>query len=341
MAKRKKKVTKKPSNKLIYIAIGLAFIATVLTSLIGGYYLGYNDAEYEVSKHERQKEKKRLAILQKLEKVSEKKDKKSVNKRLKEVLKKEIKNKKIIKNKHAVPVGASHEIDVANLAKAPKRAITRVTGKPKLAIIIDDMSVASQVNAIKSLNLPLTMSFLPPSKYRPNSNKLASKEKFYMVHLPMEAMSFTKEEPFTLRVSDSQAMIQKRIQKIKKLFPRVKYINNHTGSKFTSNELAVNKLIYALKRQGISFIDSRTIASTKVPLVMKNYGMRYIARDVFLDHKMDKAYVKKQIKKAIQVAKTHGTAIAIGHPHINTIMALNESKKLFKDVELVLINKLY
>jgi len=337
MAKRKKKVTKKNSNKLIYIAIGLAFIATVLTSLIGGYYLGYSDAEYEVSKQERQKEKKRLAILQKLEKVSEK----SVNKRLKEVLKKEIKNERIIKKKKIVQVGASHEIDVATLPKPPKRAITRVTGKPKLAIIIDDMSVASQVNAIKSLNLPLTMSFLPPSQYRPNSAKLAAKEKFYMVHLPMEAMSFTKEEPFTLRVADSQAMIQKRIQKIKKLFPRVKYINNHTGSKFTSNELAVNKLIYALKRQGIHFIDSRTIASTKVPLVMKNYGMRYVARDVFLDHKMDKAYVKNQIKKAIQVAKTHGTAIAIGHPHVNTIMALNESKKLFKDVELVLINKLY
>ena len=341
MAKRKKRVTKKSSNKLTYIAVVLAFVATVLTSVIGGYYIGYNDAEYEVSKHERQKEKKRLEILQKLEKVTVKKDEKKLNARLKEVLKKDKKEILKVQYKKPIQVSASHEIDVAILPKAPKRDITRVSGKPKLAIIIDDVSVASQVNAIKSLNLPLTMSFLPPSRYRPNSPELAAKEKFYMVHLPMEAMSFTKEEPFTLRVADSQYMIQQRILKIKKLFPKVKYINNHTGSKFTSDELAVNKLIYALKKQNISFIDSRTIASTKVPKVMKNYGLRYVARDVFLDHEMDKAYVKKQIKKAIQVAKTHGTAIAIGHPHVNTIMALNESKKLFKDVELVLINKLY
>ncbi len=338
MAKKKRKVSKKSSNKLIYIAVVLAFVATVLTSLVGGYYMGYNDAEYEVSKKERAKEKKRLEILQKLEKVSSAKEEKKLNKRLKDILKKD---KKEIVKKKSVQVTASHEIDVATLPKAPKRAVTRVRGKPKLAIIIDDVSVASQVNAIKSLNLPLTMSFLPPSKYRPNSPQLASKESFYMVHLPMEAMSFTKEEPFTLRVNDSQQMIKDRIKKIKKLFPKVKYINNHTGSKFTSDELAVNKLVYVLKKQGISFIDSRTIASTKVPNVMKNYGMRYIARDVFLDHKMDKAYVKKQIKKAIEVAKIHGTAIAIGHPHVNTIMALNESKKLFKDVDLVLVNKLY
>jgi len=331
MAKRKRKVTKKSSNKLIYIAISLALIATILISLIGGYYVGYNDAEYEVSKHERQK----------LEKVSATKKERKLNTRLKDVLKKDKKEVLKTQAKKFIQVNSSHEIDVATFPKAPKRGVTKVSGKPKLAIIIDDVSVASQVNAIKSLNLPITMSFLPPSPNRPNSAKLAAKEKFYMVHLPMEAISFTKEEPFTLRVSDSQYMIQQRIRKIKKLFPKVKYINNHTGSKFTSNEIAVNKLIYALKKQNISFIDSRTIGSTKVPKVMKNYGMRYMARDVFLDHKMDKAYVKKAIKKAIRIAKSHGTAIAIGHPHVNTIMALNESKKLFKDVDLVFVYQLY
>jgi len=266
-------------------------------------------------------------MLQKLENVS-------VTNRLKEVLKKEV-------NKKHTTITASHEYDTKTLPKAVKRTIVRTSAKPKLAIIIDDVSVASHVNAIKSLNIPLTMSFLPPSKFRPNSAKLAAKEKFYMVHLPMEAMSFTKEEPFTLRVSDSQYMIQQRINKIKKLFPKVRYINNHTGSKFTSDELAVNKLIYALDKNKINFIDSRTIASTKVPKVMKNYGKKYVARDIFLDHHMEKSYVKKQIKKAIEVAKKHGTAIAIGHPHVNTILALSESKKLFKDVDLVLIKQLY
>ena len=337
MSKRKRKNSKKKieSSKLLsYIALGLSFVSVALVALALGYYVGYGDAKKESLSKQKHKETKQLAILKKTEDTTNAYSKKSVNARLKDILKKDGKTS----------VSAAHEIDSPSLVippKPPKRKTKIVGVRPKLAIIIDDMSVRSQVEAIKALKLPLTMSFLPPSKARPNSAKLAAKEPFYMVHLPMEAMSFTKEEPFTLRVDDSQSKITARIKSVKKLFPRVRYINNHTGSKFTSNERAVNKLIYALNQEHINFIDSRTIGDTKVPKVMKNFGLKYMSRDVFLDHHMDKAYVKKQIKQAVKLAKKYGTAIAIGHPHKNTIMALYESKPLLKQVDLVLINKLY
>jgi len=330
--KHKNKNTKKSNNSskaLTYIALALSFVSVALVSVALGYYVGYGDAKEDMLFKQKQKESKRLAILKKLENTASSKTK-SVNDRLKAVLKKEPK----------INITAAHEIDNRSLAKPPKRKIKVVANKPKLAIILDDMSVRSQVEAVKRLHLPITMSFLPPSKARPNSAKLAALEPFYMVHLPMEAMSFTKEEPFTLRVDDSQSKINNRIKMLKKLFPRVRYINNHTGSKFTSNERAVNKLIYALNKEHINFIDSRTIGDTKVPKVMKNFGLRYLSRDVFLDHHMEKAYVKKQIKQAIKIAKKYGTAIAIGHPHANTIDAIYESKALFKGIDLVLINKI-
>lgn len=334
--KHKKKNT--TSHFLTYIAWTLAFVTVILASLAIGYYVGFNDAQKQTKQQLSLKEKKRLELLKKLENANI--EKKSVNTRLKEILKA---TPKVIKNKDNL-IDAAHEYDTNKIAKPPVRkkiTIVPSSQKPKLAIILDDVSVRSQVKAIKSLHLPLTMSFLPPSKQRPNSAKLASKEPFYMVHLPMEAMSFTKEEPFTLRVDDSEQKISNRIQNLKKLFPRVKYINNHTGSKFTSNERAVNKLIYELNKYHINFIDSRTIADTKVPKVMKNYGLRYVSRDVFLDHHSEKNYVKGQIKQAIKIAREHGTAIAIGHPHKNTLLAIKESKNLFKDVQLVLINKIY
>jgi polysaccharide deacetylase 2 family uncharacterized protein YibQ len=333
MATRKRKKSTHSSKILTYIAWGLAIVAMVLSSLVAGYYFGYEDAQADISKQTKLEQKKRLALLKKLEKTPQEKKKTTVNKRLKEVLKKETKHY----------VSASHEFDDTALAKPPKMAERKVKlspVKPMLAIIIDDVGTSSQVNAIKSLNIPLTMSFLPPSKARPHSAKLAAKEKLYMVHLPLEAQSFSAEEPDTLRISDSQRKISQRIRNIKNLFPKVRHINNHTGSKFTSDEVAMNRLIYALNANNISFIDSRTTAETKAPKVLKNFGLNYVARDVFLDHHMDKKYIKGQIKKAIQVAKKHGTAIAIGHPHANTILALNESKKLLKEVELVYINRL-
>jgi polysaccharide deacetylase 2 family uncharacterized protein YibQ len=271
---------------------------------------------------------------QNLRKLPQKPEKKSVQKRLKEVLKKESKSYN----------SASHEIENESLANPPKIPIEKpklYASKPKLAIIIDDVCTKSQVRAIKSLGIPLTMSFLPPSPARPNSAKLAAKESFYMVHLPMEAMHFNKEEPYTMHVKDSQQMILKRVHDIKELFPKVAYINNHTGSKFTSNEVAMNRLIFAFNQNHIHFVDSRTTAQTQAPKVLKNFGLKYVARDVFLDHHNDKTYIKEQIRKAISVAKAHGHAIAIGHPHKNTLEALYESKRLFRDVDLVLINEIY
>ena len=330
MAKRKKSKKSHGSSKFLsYIAWALALIALVLSSILIGYYLGYSKAEKKVVQSATKEKQVRKLPTQ------PKSAKESVNKRLKEVLKSESKNYN----------SASHEIDseaLANPPKVPLKEVKRYPAKPKLAIIIDDVQTASQVRAIKSLHLPLTMSFLPPRPARPNSAKLAAHESFYMVHMPMEAMHFSKEEPYTLRINESQQELLQRVAEMKKLFPKVAYINNHTGSKFTSNEVAMNRLIFALNKYHIHFIDSRTTAETKAPKVLKNFGLKYVARDVFLDHYMDKPYILQQIKKAINVAKAHGSAIAIGHPHKNTLEALYESKKLFaKDVDLVLVNKIY
>jgi uncharacterized protein len=333
MARKRQKKKTNNSKMLTYTAWFLAIVALMLSSLVAGYYFGFNDAKDQAAKTLKSEQTKRVKLLQKLEKTA-KTEKQDVTKRLQEVLKKESKSY----------TSASHEIDDDELVNPPKQIEKKTvitSTKPKLAIIIDDVSTKSQVSSIKSLHIPLTMSFLPPSPARPNSAKLAAKEPYYMVHLPMEAEHFSKEEPYTLRVHDSQQEILHRIQDIKKLFPKVHYINNHTGSKFTSNEIAMNRLYFAFGKLGINFVDSRTTAQTQAPKVSKNFGVKYVARDVFLDHHMEKEYVKEQIKKAVKFAQEHGKAIAIGHPHQNTLQALNESKDILKNVQLVKIQDIY
>ena len=336
MAKKKKTTLKKKSN----IAWILAVIVLIMGSTTIGYLLGYDKGIKDIALKKEKNEASRLALLQKKE---------TVQARLKELLRKETLLKEVIKKKKLIRVKVdtkvSREYVTNSLAKPPERVKRQSKGitseKPKLAIIIDDVCVKSQVSAIKSLGLNVTMSFLPPSPARPNSAKLASQEDFYMVHLPMEAQNFSAEEPNTLRISSSQKQVLFRVNEIKQLFPKVRFINNHTGSKYTSSETAMNKLIVALNKNDISFLDSRTTSLTKVPKVMKNFALKYVARDVFLDHDMDKPSILSQIKKAVRIAKSEGVAIAIGHPHANTLLALHESKKLFEDVELVLINKVY
>ncbi|EBF6048640.1 divergent polysaccharide deacetylase family protein [Campylobacter coli] len=215
------------------------------------------------------------------------------------------------------------------------------TKQARLAIIIDDMANISQVRALQALKLKLIPSFFPPDKNHIDTPKLALKFDFYMVHLSLAAMNYTKPELDTLNPSDSEKRIFKKIQQVKKDFKDLKFINNHTGSLFTSDEKAMKKLYKAFEKEELIFVDSKTIASSKAPKVAKALGQIYIQRDVFLDNRDDVAYIKNQLIEAVRLAKQKGFAIAIGHPRKNTFKALEQSKDLLKSVELVYLSEIY
>jgi len=225
--------------------------------------------------------------------------------------------------------------------KPKKKEKKKLSGKPKVAIILDDISFAAQVRNIKKLGLPITMSFLPANAIHPNTPLLAKNEEFYMVHLPLEALSHSHAEPNTLHVSDSHERIDKTIAKIKKDFPRLEYLNNHTGSLFTSDYLAMSHLYDSFEKHDLVFVDSRTTSKTKAPLLSKERGLEYIGRDVFLDHESSVSYVQGQIREAIRIAKISGLAIAIGHPRRETLKAIESLKdELSTDVELIYLNQI-
>jgi len=337
-AKRKKSKT----TWAIYVLVVSLVILFAGIIGISAYKKGYSDALASIETKKQYEEERQKKLLAKITDIAAPKH--DLVGRLQDVLSKE-ETKKSSYAKHVVDT--KHEFDTNTLGRPPrgperdvkKPAVYSTFQKPKLAIIIDDVSFSHDVKSIKELNMPLTMSFLPPSPAHPDSAKLAAREKLYMVHLPLEAMRFSAEEPITLRVSDTKEIINKRVKEVKKLFPRAYYVNNHTGSRFTSDKRAVKDLIVALKKEGIGFLDSRTTAQTKVPEVMQSLGRPYIARDVFLDHESDVEYIQEQIKKAIKKAKEHGSAIAIGHPRKETLQALKNSKRALQSVELVYINK--
>ncbi|EAJ7826858.1 divergent polysaccharide deacetylase family protein [Campylobacter upsaliensis] len=212
--------------------------------------------------------------------------------------------------------------------------------KPKLAIIIDDMANKEQVKELKALHLKLNPSFFPSHTLHPNTPKLAKEFEFYMVHLPLKALSF-QNKMSVLSPEDSEEEIEKTIAKIKGEFKKLKFINNHTGSLFTSDEEAMRKLYKALDKYHLTFVDSKTIHHSKAPKIAKEMQKIYIKRDIFLDNEDDVNYVKNQLLNAVNLAQKRGYAIAIGHPKKNTFKALKESKELLKSVELVYLSELY
>lgn len=213
--------------------------------------------------------------------------------------------------------------------------------KPKVALIIDDVHTAEQVYILKSLPVKVTPSIFPPSEQNMQSHLLAKGLDHYMIHLPMESGSAKYNMHHKmLKVTQSLDKMEERVLEIRRLFPNAKYTNNHTGSTFTDNYEAMYELYGMLKKEGFVFIDSRTIGTTKVPQIAREYGDRYIGRDVFIDNVKNVPYIHDQLKKLVEKAEKNGYAIGIGHPHEITIKALAQSSAIFDRVELVYIDEL-
>ena len=215
-------------------------------------------------------------------------------------------------------------------------------GGPKLAIIMDDISTNAQVRELKKLSIKVTPSIFPPEKEHPKTAELAKEFSVYMVHLPLQALNYTNEKANTLRTGDSKEKISQRIKDIKKDFKGVKYINNHTGSDFTSDFKSTLALLAELKNSEIYFIDSLTTNKSTVLDASKKLGLKYAYRDVFLDNEQNVSKILKMINNAVAVAKKDGVAIAICHPYKSTFEALKIAQKdAFKGVEVVYVDKIY
>lgn len=255
------------------------------------------------------------------------------------------------KNIHILDINSTSQTDKfkdnnltdANITVLAVRYVKKpkVGEKPKLAIIIDDVSTSAQVREIQNTKLILTPSFFPPTKSEPNTPKLSRKFGFFMIHLPVEALNFHSPQPDTLTTASTLKEIDAVIKNIRKNFPKAIFINNHTGSKFTANEHSMDMLISVLIKYNFKFIDSVTTAKTKGKIATKKYGMRYVKRDIFIDNIEDSKEIRNMLKKAVKIAQKNGYAIAIGHPKKITLSTLKNSRDIFQDVELVYLRDIY
>ena len=323
--RKKKKVSKKPSFNLKYIIYFLLLIIFSLSAFIVGII--YTQKNYE---KELKKTQDTIKILR--EKI----------KKIKSSSEKEKKESRPSVSSEILDYKKAHD-SVVILPPKVNEKVTKspLNKKPKLVIIIDDVSFKNEVKKIKSIPYKITPSFFPPTNIHPNTPKYAKEFPHYMVHVPMQAIHYPKPEPKTLNIGDSYQSILNRIKEIKKEFPKAKFINNHTGSTFTSDTESMEKLFKALKTENLGFVDSKTTPFSKAKAAQKIYQIPVYSRNIFLDNKAEANYIRKQLKKAVKIAKRRGYAIAIGHPHKITLETLKNSSDILKNTDVIYIDELY
>ena len=215
-----------------------------------------------------------------------------------------------------------------------------LASKPKVLLIMDDLSKLSQIKALESLPLNITPSIFPKTRHNAITPSLAERVinngKSFMIHLPLEAQNFIQKELEPLKVGIDKQSLKEQILQIKRDFPHLMYLNNHTGSKFTQSKMDMKNLLEVFDELDLKFIDSVTIPNPASEILAKEQKRLIMQRDIFLDNQTNVAYTKKQLQLLIQKAKKKGYAIAICHPHPSTFKALTQmQKELNANLELV------
>lgn len=197
-------------------------------------------------------------------------------------------------------------------------------GRAMVAVVIDDMGLDRKRSA-RTVKLPgpLTLSWLPYADDLPAQTaaaKAAGHE--LMLHLPMEPSIPVNPGPDALLTSLGADENLRRLDRALGRFSGFVGVNNHMGSRFTADRAALRPIIAEINRRGYLWYDSRTAPASVGMALAAEIGAPWAGRDVFLDHVMTAGEVAKALARLEALAKQHGVATAIGHPHDVTIDAL-------------------
>ncbi len=195
-----------------------------------------------------------------------------------------------------------------------------------IAIIVDDMGGnMREVNALLEISIPLTYAIIPGLS-KSNEVAIAAHNSGHevIVHIPMEPKGYQNkpyEKDGLLLVMSKQEILSH----MNNYFTQVPFAagaNNHMGSNFTEHDEQMRIVLNYLKARGLFFVDSKTSPNSLGDRIAREIGVDTAARSVFIDNVQNQAAIRFQLDQLVSLARKHGSAIGICHPHKITVKTL-------------------
>ncbi|MBI3709977.1 MAG: divergent polysaccharide deacetylase family protein [Proteobacteria bacterium] len=225
-------------------------------------------------------------------------------------------------------------------ARAEFRRTAALGGEPaKIAIVIDDLGLDPRRGArAVSLAAPLTLAYLPYGRDLTRQIEAAARGGHeILLHMPMEPLGSDDPGPDALSLGLPTTEIERRLQDAFARVPSAVGLNNHMGSKFTRDAAAMQAVFGYLHGRELMFLDSLTTGdSVGARLAVRN-DVRHAVRDVFLDNVPRAAAIAARLSEVEDIARQHGQAVAIGHPHDATLDTLERWLHAFDDENFCLV----
>jgi hypothetical protein len=199
-------------------------------------------------------------------------------------------------------------------------------GGGRIALVIDDLgrSVAD-LDTIGHLDVPVSYAVLP---YEEETQEVVAelhrRKAEVLLHLPMEPANGEDPGPGALRMGMTPEQLRQLTLAALRAVPGAAGVNNHMGSGLSADERSMKTILGVLSGRGLFFLDSRTSAQSVAYQTAIRAGVPAAERQVFLDSDTQPEAVREQFHRLLGLARTRGAAVAIGHPHPETLAVLAE-----------------
>ena len=218
----------------------------------------------------------------------------------------------------------THRI-VVRPALAPRVAQDAQSG-PRIMLVIDDLghNWNDTTQGFLHLPVPVTLAVLPELSKSGRVFEEAQKRDIpTLLHLPMEPEGGQDPGKHAIRTGmsadDVDEIVGKHLQRYKTFIG----VNNHMGSRATTDRPTMRALMMALQKRDLVFVDSQTAPHSLGRAAGREAGVWCMANDLFLDDQAEPAdVVSANLQRLAQMARKRGLAIGIAHPHPDTLRAL-------------------
>lgn len=198
---------------------------------------------------------------------------------------------------------------------------------PAVALVLDDCGYTKKnLEDVSSLGIPVTLAVLPNTPYAKEVCRFADDNGIEVIlHMPMEPEGKDVAlEKDTLFVEMEPGAVSEAIGRAFESVPSAKGMNNHMGSKATTDNRLMMAVLENLKERDMFFLDSKTSGNTVCREVAERSGITCLERDVFIDNKLDPGSIKGQMHRVESIVAKGSSVIAIGHDRTMTIKVLKE-----------------
>lgn len=220
----------------------------------------------------------------------------------------------------ALPMGPEFEPPAPRSEPAPAPPRSPATG-PQLAIVIDDAgNNLQELDPFLRFPAPLTFAVLPQLRHSAGAAELVRSHGHEVIlHLPMAAVSGLYPGPGTISAELSDAEIRYLLERNFASIAGAEGTNNHMGSAGTSDPRVMDTVMAHLAALDKFFVDSRTTPTSVAAPYAAKYGVPFMQRDVFLDHDRDPQAIRAALQDGLEVARTQGHAVLIGHASVAAV----------------------